>query len=244
MSHTTARPRQADTSLDSQTMIGRQRESDPWRERWSSACRWAARPMMTTLACKAGVVVCCADRRRGFVRHFPNEGGRELEQLLDTGAPSGAGAVPSRRNWGHRHRFKPCDPVVGHGGAAEFRAANHRFLTSVSERSATFKFICPMRGCALFSADPDLVGAGPGGGCRPHRGRCPSRLLPMRGAAASGSVASRHREPTIDSCTSGPNRCRRAFIRRDSDPFGTGSVRHCPASDDPSEFVERPSRWD
>jgi hypothetical protein len=29
VSHTTARPRQADTSLDSQTMIGRQLESEP-----------------------------------------------------------------------------------------------------------------------------------------------------------------------------------------------------------------------
>ncbi len=170
MSHTTARPRQADTSLDSQTMIGRQRESDPWRERWSSGCRWAARPMMTTLACKAGVVCLC--RQAKGIREALPERGR---------SGTGAGAVPSRRNWGHRHRFKPCDPVVGHGGAAEFRAANHRFLTSVSERSATFKFICPMRGCALFSADPDLVGAGPGGRLPP-----PPRSMPISAPSDAG----------------------------------------------------------
>ena len=209
MSHTTARPRQADTSLDSQTMIGRQRESDPWRERWSSACRWAARPMMTTLACKAGVVCLC--RQAKGIREALPERGR-----------SGTRATP--RAQVHRQVPALC-PVGGTGGidtgssrATQWSvmAGRRSFVPPTTDSLPACRSVPPPSNSfarcvvALYSPPTQIWwGGGPGGGSRPHRGRCPSRLLPMRGAAASGSVASRHREPTIDSCTSGPNRCRR-----------------------------------
>ena len=80
-------------------------------------------------------------------------------------------------------------------------------------------------------------------GSRPHRGRCPSRLLPRRALPRRSQwlrvIASRQSTP----------------VRRDRTGAGThssGGILTCwhrfgpslPAGDDPSEFVERPSRRD
>ena len=191
MSHTTARPRQANTSLDSQTMIGRQRESDPWRERWSSACRWAARPMMTTLACKAGVVCLCR-QAMGIREALPERGRsgtappcRRCTQSAELGASTPVQPVrPSGRSW------------RGGGVSVPPTTDSLPACRSVPPPSNSFAR-CVV---ALYSPPTQIWwGRVLAEGSRPHRGRCPSRLLPMRALRRRGQwlrvIASRQSTP-------------------------------------------------
>ena len=187
-------------SLDSQTMIGRQRRERPLAgARGRRRCRWAARPMMTTSRMQsAGVDASVPTGEEGFREALP-ERGRSGTRATPRAQvrPSCAGAVPSRRNWGHRHRFNPCDPVVGHGGAAEFP------VPPTTDSLPACRSVPPpsnsLARCvvALYSPPTQIWwGRVLAEGSRPHRGRCPSRLLPMR-ALRRGCEASRHRRPLV-----------------------------------------------
>jgi hypothetical protein len=112
-----------------------------------------------------------------------------------------------------RHRFHRCEPVPMHGGSGNPPgAASHRFVPSVSERAATFKFICSFgcRGRILRrpnggSGGESGAGGRSGGGLPPHRAGarlgsclgpdaqwcCRSRRGPRcrAGAAPSGASA-------------------------------------------------------
>ena len=149
---------------------------------------------------------------------------------------SNGGGEPLTR----RHRFARCEPVHRLSEEANPRGrrppVRHRACHS---SSAIAKFIGPIRGCPLFSADPMALqrqmwwGRELAETSRPHRGQCPSRLLPRR-ARRVGINRSR-RGAWINSCTTPANSlsARRAgispsWLRRQCRPAWSRPVRCLP----------------